>query len=563
MAYSRLNLSNGTKLTEEHFKHIEDAIYDLSVGGDGSKSFKSVKLCLPKLIRWETNKPLYIYKHTITNAFNYKDYNIQVTSMSANEKDGKDYPRYFIYTPKAEGTTTITFTMFDNAGNVLDTKNVVVEAVGQKTPDTSINVLFIGDSLTYYNRISDEFYRIMTSSEAATTVKDTISIYNVSKPKGRGIKNINLIGTQKINYKGWVGATPHEGRSGWQWSNFNTSSSPFYNSSTKKLDFDNYCSKNGFAKPDVIYIGLGWNDTKNIPINDTDIEVNVDVIYNNAKTFLNALTAQWPDVKVRLWGQNVPGTRGGIGNHVWGAIPWTDEHRLKVFMQAIAAMNERLADEYPSVEAVWTTCMIDSEYSLQEAEANINSRITDKEVLGTDYVHPADSGFFQIVDGIVSDFMHCLSGTEIDYTQVPSTPLTFTASPVGNAVMYYNNEFKYFYNSTTLVNYGSKILMVDVSDYIGKQLKLTVAQAVIENAYYTILTSKLPTGLDSLENLTSFNGSGYIEDNTDMLDYSNTSTTDKTTRTTVITVPAGAKYLAITNLYTYCAEPYIGLVTES
>lgn len=400
MAYNRLNLTNGTPLTADHLKHLEDGI----VGAD-------VRLVLPDVIRWEVGKPLYIFKHAITTAFNYKNYNIQVsltdTTQTEASKRGKDYHRYFMYTPSAAETVTLTFRLYDNSQTLLETKNVTLKVVESKVPSSMTTVLFIGDSLTYYNRIADEFHRIMTSSDAESSdVEDTISIYKLYKPAGRGSANVRLIGTQLQNYKGWTGKQKHEGWSGKDWEWFCGTSSPFYVNGTK-LNFSGYLSKNGFSTPNVVYIGLGWNDTRTIAINDNGT-IDTTSIYNSAKTFLTALTTQLPNVKVRLWTQNVPGTKGGIGNHPYGATKWSDEHRLKLMQVAIAEMYKKLVSEFTNVELVWATAMIDSEYSLQESHANINYRIVDDEVLGVDYVHPADAGFFQITDAIVSDFMHCI-----------------------------------------------------------------------------------------------------------------------------------------------------------
>jgi hypothetical protein len=559
MAYEKLNLKNGTTFNEEHLSHIEDAIYNISIGGDGSNLTKNVRLYLPKIIRWETNKPLYIFKHCITNAFNYENYNIQVL-MSDDATKGKDYHRYFTYTPTAEKTVILTFNLYDTAHNLIDTKNVSVIVKNSTVPSTAMKVLFIGDSLVYYNRITDEFYRVLTSSDTATTAKDTISIYDVFKPAGRKSSNVSLIGTQKLNYKGWIGQTKHEGRSGWGWNNFIGSNSPFY--SGGKLNFSTYFATNG--TPDVVYIGLGWNDTRNIPISDTDVDINVSTTKTQAKTFLDALTSQYPNLKIRLWTQNVPGVNGGIGNHVYGAIQWADEHRLKRMMFRICEMYEELAELYANVEVVWTTCMIDSEYALQESESAINYRIASKEVLGIDYVHPADAGFFQIADGIVSDFMHCLdgsSGGDINYDNVEATEIQFYASPEGNAPMYYQDVFKYFSNAT-LEELGAQIVIADVSAYVGKQIKLTAATSVVTGAYYAMFTSKLPTGLDAIENLSSFTATGYNEDKTDMLEFFNISNVDKTTKSLVITVPQGTKYVVFENLSNYCATPFVGVVTE-
>lgn len=398
MSYNKLNLQKGDIFKAEHVAHIEDAIEKLS-------STEKARLALPDIIRWETGKPLYIFKHAIVTAFNYKNYNVQVL-MSNNEASGKDYHRYFMYTPTSTGTTVLTFNLYDNNKNLLDTKTVTLNVVTPKVPSKTTTVLFIGDSLTYYNRITDEFYRIMTSSDAeSSNTKDTISIHTLYKPAGRGSGNVSLIGTQKQNFKGWTGQTKHEGWSGKDWSWFIGSSSPFYSSGA--LNFTNYLTKNSFATPDVIYIGLGWNDTRKITVN-SDGTINTNSVYNSAKTFLTALTAQLPNTKIRLWTQNVPGTRGGIGNHPYGATEWSNEHQLKLMQIATAEMYKKLVSEFTNVELVWATAMIDSENSLQESNANINYRIIDDEVLGVDYVHPADAGFFQIADAIVSDFMHCI-----------------------------------------------------------------------------------------------------------------------------------------------------------
>lgn len=582
MAYTKLNLKNGTTLTETHLNHIEDGIFnkqdtlvsgtniktingvsilgsgDLVITGSGNVTSSTVpRLVLPKIIRWEVGKPLYIFKHAVTTAFNYENYNIQV--ISSTPKDGKDRHRYYVHTPTSEGTVTLKFKMYDNGQNLIDTKTVSLVSVSPKLPSKMTTVFFIGDSLTYYNRISDEFYRVMTSSDAATIVDDTVSIYRVNKPAGRKSGNVQLIGTQKQNYKGWIGKTYHEGRSGWAWSNFNGSSSPFYING--KIDFNAYLTNKGFATPDVVYIGMGWNDTRTIPIDDTGV-INTNTLYNNAKTFLTNMTSQLPNTKIRLWVQNVPGRRGGIGNHVYGATDWSDEHRLKLFMQAIGEMYIELASEFDNVEVVWSIGMVDSEYGLQESNADINYRIASDEVLGVDYVHPADSGMFQIADAIISDFMHCIEGggTETEDTR-ETTPLSMYKSAEGNAVMYYQDVFKYF-NNSTLKSSKAQIIMVDVSSLIGKEIKITAANAVIDGAYYATFTTKLPTGCESLEALATFTASGYEEDKTDMINYFNVSTSNYTTNSLVTTVPQGAVYLAFTNLGTYCSEPSVGLIVE-
>ena len=552
MAYTRLNLSNGTKLTEEHLKHIEDGIYNLSIGGTGDSAEK-VQLYLPDTIYWETGKPLYLFKHAIISAFNYENYNLQVL-MASNEKAGKDYNRYFMYTPTSAENNTLTFNLYDNNHNLLDTKTVTLKVVAPSLPAEQTTVLFIGDSLTYYNRISDEFNRIMTSTNGATTQKDTISIYNCFMPAGRKSDKISIIGTQKITYKGWTPSTFHEGYSGWGWANF-LKSKPFYINGA--LDFNAYCTNNNFSIPDVVYIGLGWNDTKLVP----DDTYDTTTVYTNAKALLTAMTSQWPNTKIRLWTQNVPGTRGGIGNHPYGASVWADEHKQKIKQLEIASMYKQLAKEFSNVEVVWTVAMIDSERSLQEANAKINYRITETEILGTDYVHPADSGFFQIVDGIISDFMHCITGGGTAVEPEPNDPNEsgLYVSNKGSAIMWYQDVFK-FLKSTSYDEPGLCIIGKDISDSVGKTVTITTNEPVVDGAYYAFFLSALPSGLDSLAALNNKDIASQTLDASIIVEKFNVSTTMYATGTVTKTIPANAKYLFMVNAYNNESFPAIEIV---
>lgn len=74
-------------------------------------------------------------------------------------------------------------------------------------------------------------------------------------------------------------------------------------------------------------------------------------------------------------------------------------------MLTLSEAYKTLAAEFTNVDVVWTTAQIDSEYSLQELNANVNGRINLTEVRGKDYVHPSDAGFFQISDALIADFV--------------------------------------------------------------------------------------------------------------------------------------------------------------
>lgn len=372
--------------------------FDLSVFED------RVRLFLPKKMIFELNKAGQIFKHGICSAFNFKDYNIQVV-LDKENTSCKDFHRYIEYQPKVTGSVNATFRLYDNSRRLLDEKKVefVTRSI-QSQPSLMRTVLFIGDSLTFYNRITDEFMRVLTSNDSRTVVKDTLSIYDVVKFSGRGWGNIQLIGTQKQNYKGWNGATYHEGYSGWSWRNFTQIGSPFVFDGS--VDIKRYLSENGFATPDVIYIGLGWNDQKYV--SEVEGKFGIYTVLADAEKFLKDLSEQLPETNIRLWTENVPGVYGGIGNHPYGAAELADEQRMKLAQLSIAEGYLDIAEKYDNVEVVWATAFVDSENSLQESTANINTRINKTEVIGVDYVHPADAGFFQIADVLISDFVSLL-----------------------------------------------------------------------------------------------------------------------------------------------------------
>lgn len=387
--------------------------YKIKVGDIMLGDNRYEKLCLPDKFIFEKGKSAMLFKRSMFKGINYRNYNIQIIvtddtqTVAEEQKWCKDYDRYIQYTPTEVGEVNARIILYDNNRNILDYKDIILKTIERTTqPSSEKTVLFIGDSLTYYNRITDEFYRVLTSNDSATTAQDTISIYTLKKPAGRNWGNITLIGTQKNDYKGWIGQTYHEGMSGWQWLNFIQGGSPFvYN---RVLDFDHYLTANSFNTPDVVYIGLGWNDQRSVSVTDNGKNIDVSPIMANVKTFLDAITTQWPTTKVRLWTENITGIHGGIGNHPYGANEWADEQRANLIQFAIMEGYKALIQQYENVDIVWSTAFIDTEYSLQEENADINTRIDNKEVRGVDYVHPADAGFFQIADAIIADFCSLL-----------------------------------------------------------------------------------------------------------------------------------------------------------
>lgn len=365
-----------------------------------------VDLILPDEINTFVGDRLQIFKNSILNAYNTEIYNIQVVSGKVTGTDyaGDDYNRYWEFIPTIVESFTVTFNAYDNNRTLISTKDVQINVANAPTsPVSNFNVMFVGDSLTYYNRIPDEFIRVLTSTNAQTTTADNTSTNTVVKLAGKNLTNITAVGTQRINHLGWTGVQYHEGYSGREWSGFISSVSPFWFSGA--INFSTYLSTHSISGIDIMFIGMGWND---IVKTQTDWQDNT-VIIENAKTFLRSVKAQLPSTKVYLWSENMPGTIGGEGKHPYGSDPVIDVQDLKLKMGNLIKAYQTLANdvEFSSfVSLIGSHARFDSENMMQQALSPLNSRVTNTEMRGTDDVHPSDGGFFQITDAIIADFIY-------------------------------------------------------------------------------------------------------------------------------------------------------------
>ncbi len=349
---------------------------------------------------------LQIFKYNICSAYNRDLYNIQAVSDKVVGIDyvGDDFPRYWEYVTSIVETFNVTFNLYDNDKVLIDsaTVEIKIKAVGSQ-PASNKNIMLVGDSLTFYNRIPDEFARVLKSNDIATTYLDPFNGNTVVMPAGRNLSNISLVGTQKNNYLGWTGQEFHEGYSGFTWNDFVNSNSPFYIGGV--LDFNQYLIDNVISSIDFMYIGLGWNDIIQLMTSDLD----ATVVINNAKIFLRALNAQLPATKVYLWTESFPSLKGGDGNHPSGSKETADVQLWKIRLTTLFRAYQDLVNdvEFSSyVKLIDCNAMFDSENMTQFEIKEKNSRITNTELRGSDDVHPADGGMFQIADGLIRSFIY-------------------------------------------------------------------------------------------------------------------------------------------------------------
>lgn len=114
----------------------------------------------------------------------------------------------------------------------------------------------------------------------------------------------------------------------------------------------------------------------------------------------------------------------------------------------------------------------------------------------------------------------------------------------------------YFYltANSTFQGYQSKVIAVDVSELVGKTLSITATHSVVDGAYYAFFTNKLPTGINSIEQIEglAYSASGkynFADKASDLVGESfNVSTEHQVANTITKVVPTGAKYLFVNTL---------------
>ena len=393
------------------------------------------------------------YRGVIRSMNPYKYY-IKVSSPK-----GKPYPRYYTYTPlEGEvGDYPLTITLYDDYLNEIESASTTLHVVKPKKPSRKINILCVGDSLTFNGVWPYEGYRRFTKNDG--------------EPCGLGFGDVlNLIGTCKKEEVGY------EGYGGWQWRHFvnneavSTTSSvwvevdshtlnendqhsiwqsdklkwvlesiednrlkfkrgegnysclpiigeefidleknrtikvkkhyfekgnPFYDEDIKGPNFKKYCLDNNFDGIDYVYILLTWNG-QYTPYNRDFSHFEPFIV-----EILKRLRQDYPNVKVRLIGIQSPSIDGGIAANYGASGLYSD-----VFGEVTTAYNyDEYLEELCNKEEFKDYCryidmkaQFDVEYNMPSEMTKVNARSTVLEKIGTNGVHPTMSGYLQIGD---------------------------------------------------------------------------------------------------------------------------------------------------------------------
>ena len=167
--------------------------YDLVVGDPFELFYKGISLCLD------------------SDVFAYE------LRFSDGKNRGHNYTKKYVWTPEEKdiGVHTLTISVRDNLGNILDTGTVKLNVVNKpQSPEKPLTFLFIGASNNAGGKWSGEVIRRLTAS-SSTTVSN--SAYGL---KCDGLTNIETIGTQKKSFD--YGDFYYEGYGGWSFESYTT-----------------------------------------------------------------------------------------------------------------------------------------------------------------------------------------------------------------------------------------------------------------------------------------------------------------------------------------------------
>lgn len=270
------------------------------------------------------------------------------------------------------GTSSMTIDVdFDRTQQISKTTSLVIKAdsVGS---GQSRKVLLIGDSIM--NR----------GNTIAQTIVDNVAA-------SASTLAVTLLGTQG------AGSYKHEGRSGWTFTQFATSGSPFWISGA--LNFAQYLADNSYtmAATDSVFIQLGTNDFFSTS------RANIVTGMATALAYLQAIIAsiQAAVPGVNIWVCLTPQPAFTVEGQGRSYNSTYDLHTVK---RNYADWRETLIAQYGSgannVRIAPTSCAVDTRNNFTTETDTLNARNATEAEFQTDNVHPATSGLQQLGDAI-------------------------------------------------------------------------------------------------------------------------------------------------------------------
>ena len=412
-----------------------------------------VRVVLPEGYDLVVGDTFQLFYRGLVEAVNPYNYDI----LAVCEK-GRNYPRYFEFTPEEEGVYPLVIRVFANDKTLLAAGKTLLRVCRAKAaPKKEVNILCIGDSLTVSGEWVHEAYRRLTATGG--------------EPEGLGFSGFRFIGTC---LKGKAG---FEGYGGWKWDDYlgytrnavwvvcrhnkseqdqhsvwkdavggswsletieqyrlkfvcvdaqtkpeadtvlthcangrNTESiwvtdsykeygNPFWDEKKQSVDFKSYCRRHHYDRIDAAYIMLTWNGSPRLD----NLRAYSLELAAKGKQLMDILHNQYPDAKVRIMGLQAPSVNGGCGASYGARLPYCDAYGMVRYVMELNKVYQEWAQEEKYrdyVEFIHISGQFDSEYNMPREEKCVNTRNHLKETVGSNGCHPLHAGYLQIGDAV-------------------------------------------------------------------------------------------------------------------------------------------------------------------
>lgn len=465
-------LQNGLSTTDKRVKEIDSRVQTLeensSLGETSTTNLPSIHIC--DSIDCVVGDKIQLYYNMFVHHIGDYSLNIECTK-------GKNYPRYWEYTPTSSdvGNTSMKIQLLNIDGSVIQEKTISIVTKNATNPSSAKNILLVGDSLYMSGQIPIELSR---------RLKGTVGV--ATSPSALELSNFNIVGRLK-NSDGTVG---WEGTGGWSWNtytgrdgmagarltvsgvtdvrvtqstlykieghtqqfyisevnvdsgsgyvfaafygqgdiygdhdlmpesgvlikqsgegqleiNFSASQvesyQPFWNAETDSFDIKGYVDLYCDGHLEILCVQLGINSIIGANPFTTDFSTTV---LAKAKAFIDLVHSQLPETKIYIATLPLPSQNGGIGaNYAAGnasgsylTASWNYKvHKTNDLYRSL------LEDEnYNTFVSVIDVCSeMDADNNYPVSNSALNTRNTATEQRGTNGVHPAAPGYYQISD---------------------------------------------------------------------------------------------------------------------------------------------------------------------
>jgi len=348
------------------------------VGGGGSKT--SPGIVLTDTIFVAVDRELNIWNGQLS-PIPFPDFPYLFTTVCS---EGQAENRSYRWTPSAATDATATIKAYDYGLNQVQQSSVQLSAISKTSGAGTKKLLFIGDSL------------IDAAGDPIPTEVDTLFVID----SGGG--DVVCIGTQSAG-----GVVFHEGRGGWTWERFTTDFGPGLNPfwDTGRINFQSYSIGDlGGMEPDFIVINLGGNEANNAAIAGNILDT--AAVINTATAFLDTLlSTTYGFHQSRIIINLMPTATGlpsGFGDDYGAAYdPALYLKNIRSLFRAYVTAFD--AGAYHSqVDVCYSGLWVDPDYGYPSGSVAVSARNSNTEPTGTNFLHPATTGNYQISDGIYS-----------------------------------------------------------------------------------------------------------------------------------------------------------------